>query len=287
MLAGALSIIRLPINQYPNIAAPAVAVSGSYPGASADTVQDTVVQVIEQQLNGLDNLRYLKSESNSDGTFTITVTFNQGTDSDIAQVQVQNKLSLATPLIPDEVQQQGIRVAKYQINFLILAGLVSTDGRMSSFDLGDYLVSNLQDPLTRVSGVGDFTMMGSQYAMRIWMDPEKLNGYKLTPSDISSAIQAQNVQVSSGQLGGLPAKSNLELSATVIGKTRFTNPEQFENILLKVHPDGSRVLLKDVAEVRLGLRVFLYSLNTEKTSPVPLLLYAWQRVRMRWIPLMQ
>ncbi|HBX0750248.1 efflux RND transporter permease subunit [Enterobacter hormaechei] len=267
MLAGALSIISLPINQYPNIAAPAIAVSGSYPGASADTVQDTVVQVIEQQLNGLDNLRYLKSESNSDGSFTITVTFNQGTDSDIAQVQVQNKLSLATPLIPDEVQQQGIRVAKYQVNFLMLAGLVSTDGRMSSFDLGDYLVSNMQDPLTRVSGVGDFTMMGSQYAMRIWMDPDKLNGYKLTPSDISSAIQAQNVQVSAGQLGGLPAKNNLELSATVIGKTRFTKPEQFENILLKVQPDGSRVLLKDVARVSLGSESFSIQSKYGKDLP--------------------
>ncbi|WP_369136594.1 efflux RND transporter permease subunit [Klebsiella variicola] len=267
MLAGALSIFSLPINQYPNIAAPAIAVSGSYPGASADTVQDTVVQVIEQQLNGLDNLRYLKSESNSDGSFTITVTFNQGTDSDIAQVQVQNKLSLATPLIPDEVQQQGIRVAKYQVNFLMLAGLVSTDGRMSSFDLGDYLVSNMQDPLTRVSGVGDFTMMGSQYAMRIWMDPDKLNGYKLTPSDISSAIQAQNVQVSAGQLGGLPAKNNLELSATVIGKTRFTKPEQFENILLKVQPDGSRVLLKDVARVSLGSESFSIQSKYGKDLP--------------------
>ncbi|HDX8863289.1 TPA: efflux RND transporter permease subunit [Klebsiella michiganensis] len=267
MLAGALSIISLPINQYPNIAAPAIAVSGSYPGASADTVQDTVVQVIEQQLNGLDNLRYLKSESNSDGSFTITVTFNQGTDPDIAQVQVQNKLSLATPLIPDEVQQQGIRVAKYQINFLLLAGLVSTDGRMSSFDLGDYLVSNMQDPLTRVSGVGDYTMMGSQYAMRIWMDPDKLNGYKLTPSDISSAIQAQNVQVSAGQLGGLPAKSNLELSATVIGKTRFTKPEQFENILLKVQPDGARVLLKDVAKVSLGSESFSIQSKYGKDLP--------------------
>ncbi|GKW14440.1 multidrug resistance protein MexB [Pectobacterium carotovorum subsp. carotovorum] len=267
MLAGALSIVNLPINQYPNIAAPAVAVSGSYPGASADTVQDTVVQVIEQQLNGLDNLRYLKSESNSDGSFTITVTFNQGTDSDIAQVQVQNKLSLATPLIPDEVQQQGIRVAKYQVNFLMLAGLVSTDGRMNSFDLGDYLVSNIQDPLTRVSGVGDFTMMGSQYAMRIWMDPDKLNGYKLTPTDISSAIQAQNVQVSAGQLGGLPARSNLELTATVIGKTRFTKPEQFENILLKVQPDGARVLLKDVARVSLGSESFSIQSKYGKDLP--------------------
>lgn len=256
MLAGALSVIRLPINQYPNIAAPAIAVSGTYPGASADTVQDTVVQVIEQQLNGLDNLRYLQSVSNADGSFTITVTFDQGTDPDIAQVQVQNKLSLATPLIPDEVQSQGIRVAKYQINFMLVVGLVSTDGRLNGFDLGDYLVSNLQDPLSRVKGVGDFMVMGSQYAMRIWMDPTKLNGYGLTPLDVSSAIQAQNVQVSSGQLGGLPTEDGIQLNATIIGKTRFTKAEQFENILLKVQPDGSRVLLKDVARVGLGAESF-------------------------------
>lgn len=256
MLAGALSVIRLPINQYPNIAAPAIAVSGTYPGASADTVQDTVVQVIEQQLNGLDNLRYLQSVSNSDGSFTITVTFDQGTDPDIAQVQVQNKLSLATPLIPDEVQSQGIRVAKYQINFMLVVGLVSTDGRLNGFDLGDYLVSNLQDPLSRVKGVGDFMVMGSQYAMRIWMDPTRLTGYGLTPLDVSSAIQAQNVQVSSGQLGGLPTEEGIQLNATIIGKTRFTKAEQFENILLKVQPDGSRVLLKDVARVGLGAESF-------------------------------
>lgn len=256
MLAGALSVIRLPINQYPNIAAPAIAVSGTYPGASADTVQDTVVQVIEQQLNGLDNLRYLQSVSNSDGSFTITVTFDQGTDPDIAQVQVQNKLSLATPLIPDEVQSQGIRVAKYQINFMLVVGLVSTDGRLNGFDLGDYLVSNLQDALSRVKGVGDFMVMGSQYAMRIWMDPTRLTGYGLTPLDVSSAIQAQNVQVSSGQLGGLPTEEGIQLNATIIGKTRFTKAEQFENILLKVQPDGSRVLLKDVARVGLGAESF-------------------------------
>ena len=266
MLAGILSIINLPINQYPNIAAPAVAVSGTYPGASADTVQDTVVQVIEQQLNGLDNLRYLQSVSNSDGSFTITVTFDQGTNPDIAQVQVQNKLSLATPLIPDEVQQQGIRVAKYQINFLLVVGLIG-DGRMNSFDLADYLVSNLQDPLSRVKGVGDFMMMGAQYAMRIWMDPAKLNGYNLTPLDVSSAIQAQNVQVSSGQLGGLPTEDSIQLNATVIGKTRFTRAEQFENILLKVQPDGSRVLLKDVARVGLGAENFSIQAKYNANQP--------------------
>ncbi|GLW36129.1 efflux RND transporter permease subunit [Pectobacterium actinidiae] len=267
MLAGALSVFSLPINQYPNIAAPAIQVSGTYPGASADTVQDTVVQVIEQQLNGLDNLRYLQSASNSDGSFSITVTFDQGTDPDIAQVQVQNKLSLATPLIPDEVQQQGIRVAKYQINFMLVIGLVSTDGKLNSFDLGDIMVSNLQDPLSRVKGVGDFMMMGSQYAMRIWMDPAKLNGYNLTPLDVSSAIRAQNVQVSSGQLGGLPTSDGTQLNATVIGKTRFTSPEQFENILLKVQPDGSRVLLKDVARVGLGAESFSIQAKYGENQP--------------------
>ncbi|SFO09870.1 multidrug efflux pump [Candidatus Pantoea varia] len=267
MFAGALAIFKLPINQYPNIAAPAIAISGNYPGASANTVQDTVVQVIEQQLNGMDNLRYLKSESNSDGSFTITVTFDQGTDSDIAQVQVQNKLSLANPLLPDEVQQQGIRVAKYQINFLLIVGLVSKDARLSSFDLSDYMVSRLQDPLSRVSGVGDFMVMGAQNAMRIWMDPAKLNSYMLTPNDVSSAIQAQNVQVSSGQLGGLPTESSTELNATIIGKTRFTTAEQFENILLKVQPDGSRVLLKDVAKVGLGAESYTIHSKYDKNLP--------------------
>ena len=256
MLAGALAISALPINQYPNIAAPAVQISGTYPGASAQTVQDTVVQVIEQQLNGLDGLRYIKSESSTDGSFAITVTFNQGTDPDIAQVQVQNKLSLATPLVPDEVQQQGIRVAKFQINFLLVVGLVSTDGSMSGYDLGDYIVSNLQDPLSRTKGVGDFMVMGAQNAMRIWLDPAKLNSFNLTPLDVSNAIQAQNVQVSSGQLGGLPTRQGVQINATVIGKTRFQTPQQFENILLKVNTDGSQVRLRDVARVEIGSENF-------------------------------
>jgi multidrug efflux pump len=252
MLAGVLAIRALPINQYPNIAAPAIQVSGNYPGASAQTVQDTVVQVVEQQLNGLDDLRYIKSESNADGSFAITVTFEQGTSPDIAQVQVQNKLSLATPLLPDEVQQQGIRVAKYQINFMLVVGLISKDGGMNAYQLGDYVASNLQDPLSRTKGVGDFQLMGTQNAMRIWLDPNKLNSYSLTPVDVTRAIQAQNVQVSSGQLGGLPTLDGVQLNATVIGKTRFQTPEQFDNILLKANPDGSQVRLRDVATVRLG-----------------------------------
>ena len=261
MLAGGLSILSLPVNQYPAIAPPAIAVQVSYPGASAETVQDTVVQVIEQQMNGIDNLRYISSESNSDGSMTITVTFEQGTDPDIAQVQVQNKLQLATPLLPQEVQRQGIRVTKAVKNFLMVVGVVSTDGSMTKEDLSNYIVSNIQDPLSRTKGVGDFQVFGSQYSMRIWLDPAKLNSYQLTPGDVSSAIQAQNVQISSGQLGGLPAVKGQQLNATIIGKTRLQTAEQFENILLKVNPDGSQVRLKDVADVGLGGQD--YSINAQ------------------------
>ena len=252
MLAGGLSILKLPINQYPSIAPPAVGISVRYPGASAQTVQDTVVQVIEQQLNGIDGLRYISSSSNSDGSMEITATFNQGVNPDIAQVQVQNKLQLATPLLPQEVQQQGIRVTKAVRNFLLVIGLVSEDGSMDRNDLADYIVSNIQDPLSRTKGVGDFQVFGAQYAMRIWLDPSKLTNYALTPVDVKSAIQAQNVQVSSGQLGGLPASPGQQLTATIIGKTRLQTPEQFRDILLKVNPDGSQVRLKDVARVELG-----------------------------------
>ncbi|MGK8709648.1 efflux RND transporter permease subunit [Metapseudomonas otitidis] len=252
MLAGGLSILKLPINQYPSIAAPAVAIQVSYPGASAQTVQDTVVQVIEQQLNGIDGLRYIASESNSDGSMTITATFEQGTNPDIAQVQVQNKLQLATPLLPQEVQQQGIRVTKAVKNFLLVIGVVSEDGSMDKNDLANYIVSNIQDPISRTKGVGDFQVFGAQYAMRIWLDPAKLNNYQLTPVDVKTAIQAQNVQISSGQLGGLPASPGQQLNATIIGKTRLQTPEQFREILLKVNRDGSQVRLRDVATVELG-----------------------------------
>jgi multidrug efflux pump len=227
MLVGTLSILKLPINQYPAIAPPAIAIQVTYPGANAQTVQDTVVQVIEQQLNGIDNLRYVSSESNSDGSMTITATFNQGTNPDIAQVQVQNKLNLATPLLPQ-------------------------DGSMGKEDLSNYIVSNMQDPISRTSGVGDFQVFGAQYAMRIWLDPAKLNNFQLTPVDVKTAITAQNVQVSSGQIGGLPALKGQQLNATIIGKTRLQTAEQFGNILLKVNQDGSQVRLKDVAKVGLG-----------------------------------
>jgi len=252
MLAGALAIRSLPIAQYPSIAPPAIAISVSYPGASAETVQSTVVQVIEQQLNGIDNLMYFSSESNKDGSMTITLTFKQGTNPDIAQVQVQNKLQLATPLLPQEVQQQGIRVAKAVKNFLLVIGFVSADGSMTRSDIADFVVSSVQDPISRTPGVGDFQVFGSQYAMRVWLDPAKLNNYGLTPVDVATAIRAQDVQIASGELGGLPARPGQQLNATVIGPSRLQTPEEFGNILLKVTPNGGQVRLHDVARVELA-----------------------------------
>ena len=252
MLIGGLAIVNLPVNQYPNISPPAIAVMVTYPGASAETVQNTSVQVIEQQLNGIDNLRYIESQSNSDGSATIIVTFDQGTDPDIAQVQVQNKVSLAESQLPNEVVKQGINVRKYQPNFMLVVSLIANNGNMSNGDLADLLVSKLQDSIARTKGVGDFIVMGSEYGMRIWMDPAKLYQYQLIPSDISDAISKQNVQVSSGKLAGLPSVEGAKFSATVVGKTRFERVKQFENILLKVNPDGSQVRIRDIGGVDLG-----------------------------------
>jgi multidrug efflux pump len=252
MLGGVLAIRSLPVAQYPSIAPPAVAITVVYPGASAETVQSTVVQVIEQQLSGIDHLLYFGSESDKDGSMTITLYFEQGTNPDIAQVQVENKLQLATPLLPQEVQQQGIRVAKATRNFLLVIGFYSEDGSMSASDIADFIATSVQDPVSRTNGVGDYQLFGSQYAMRIWLDPAKLNNFALTPVDVTVAIAAQNVQVASGELGGLPSVKGQELNATVIGPSRLQHPEEFGNILLRVNQDGSQVRLRDVARIELG-----------------------------------
>jgi multidrug efflux pump len=256
MLGGGIEIFRLPVAQYPSIAAPQISITVTYPGASAQTVADTVVRPILQQMSGLDGLEYVASSTQSSGAMEIDLTFIQGTDPNIAQVQVQNKLSLAEANLPTEVTQQGIKVNKSVKNFMLIVGLVSTDGSMSAADLNDYVASNLQDPLTRVSGVGDFTLFGSEYAMRIWLDPDKLYKYSLTVGDVSTAITAQNVQISSGELGGLPAHKGQRLDATIIGPSRMEAPEQFENILLKVNQNGSQVRLRDVARVELGAQSY-------------------------------
>jgi len=252
MLAGLLAIRTLPVAQYPAIAPPEISITAVYPGASAQTVQDTITQVIEQQMNGLDHLIYMSSTSDSAGYVTIILTFQAGTDPNIAQVQVQNKLQLATPLLPQIVQQQGIQVTKSTRNFLLIIGLYSADGSMDRYGLTDYMVANVQDPISRVEGVGQVTIFGSQYAMRIWLDPARLNGFNLTTDDVSQAIQAYNVQVSTGQLGGTPFIHNQQLNATVTSKTLLRTPEQFEAIPLKTNSDGSVVYLRDVGRAELG-----------------------------------
>src|SRR5712664_3855650 len=256
MLAGAISITTLPIDQYPPIAPPTVQIGTSYPGASAVTVNNVVVQVIEQQMSGIDNLIYMSSVSDDTGQSTTTLTFTPGTNPDIAQVQVQNKLQLAVPLLPQTVQQSGVRVTKSTNAFLMFVGFISTDNSMSKFDIANYVVSHVQDPLSRVNDVGNLNVLGTQYAMRIWLDLNKLNNYALTPLDVSAALLAQNVQISGGQLGGTPAVANQQLNATITEATLLRTPEEFGAILLKALPDGSQVRLRDVARIALGAESF-------------------------------
>jgi len=256
MLAGAMSIYTLPIAQYPSIAPPAIAITANYPGASAKTLEDTVTQIIEQKMKGLDRLSYMASTSESSGQVTITLTFENGTNPDTAQVQVQNKLTLATPLLPQEVQQQGITVTKSATNFLNVLAFTSEDGSMNGSDLSDYVAANVQEALSRVEGVGDTTLFGSQYAMRVWLNPDKLINFNLTPLDVKSAIQAQNAQVSAGQLGGLPAVGEQQINATITAQTRLRTAEEFSNILLRTRTDGSQIRLRDVARIELGSEAY-------------------------------
>ncbi|MFP3474318.1 MULTISPECIES: efflux RND transporter permease BpeB [Burkholderia] len=252
MLAGVAAIFTLPISQYPTIAPPSIQITANYPGASAKTVEDTVTQVIEQQMSGLDNFLYMSSTSDDSGNATITLTFAPGTNADIAQVQVQNKLSLATPVLPQVVQQLGLSVTKSSSSFLLVLAFNSEDGSMNKYDLANFVASHVKDPISRLNGVGTVTLFGSQYAMRIWLDPTRLTNYGLTPVDVSSAIAAQNVQIAGGQIGGTPAKPGTVLQATITESTLLQTPEQFGNILLKVNQDGSQVRLKDVSKIELG-----------------------------------
>ena len=252
MLAGALSIDKLPVSQYPPIAPPAIVINASYPGASAKTLEDSVTQIIEQKMTGIDNLLYMSSSSDSYGRASVTLTFNAGTNPDIAQVQVQNKLQLAMPSLPQIVQAQGVQVAKSSPNFLLIIGLVSEKNDQTQTDLTDYLVANMQDPLSRIPGVGEVTVFGSQYAMRIWLDPAKLVNYKLTTADVRAAIQAQNTQVSAGQLGGTPAVEGQQLNATISALGRLQTVEDFDSILLRTNAQGGNVYLRDVARTELG-----------------------------------
>lgn len=258
MISGAIAILMLPVEQYPDVAPTAVQVSVNYPGADATTLQNTVTQVIEQNMTGLDGLMYISSNSDSAGALQLTLSFKNGTDPDIAQVQVQNKLQQALPLLPQEVQQQGVTVMKSSSSFFLVPAFVDESGRMSMEDIADFISSTVKDPVSRISGVGDTLLFGSQYAMRIWLDPNKLNNYQLTPVDITRKIQSQNSQIAAGQLGGSPSVEDQQLNASIIAQTRLTSPEEFGNILLKVNSDGSQVRLHDVARITRGGENYRY-----------------------------
>ncbi|WP_339770593.1 efflux RND transporter permease subunit [uncultured Paraglaciecola sp.] len=252
MLAGLLSIFQLPIAQYPNVALPSVTVNASYTGASAQVVQDTVVQVIEQSLTGIDNVKYINSNSDSSGNASITVTFNAGTDPDIAQVQVQNKMQSAMTLLPQQVQQSGVNVTKSSSGFLMVVGFYSDTDQLDRNDVSDFVAANIQDQLSRVNGVGQIQFFGSQYAMRVWLNPNKLTQYGFTVSDVVAAIRTQNAQIAAGELGGAPAVVGQQISASIIVQTGLETPQEFSDILLRVEDDGSTVRLGDVARVELG-----------------------------------
>ncbi len=254
---GVLSILTLPVAQYPQIAPPTVSIRATYAGASADTVANTVIQVIEQQMTGLDGLRYFKSSSTSAGSATIDLTFETGTDPDIAQVQVQNKLSQATSLLPEPVQRQGITVEKSASGFLMVVGLTSSDDRYEAVDLADYLISNIVNDLSRVEGVGTVQVFGAQYSMRIWLDPSKLAAFGLTPSDVVAAVSSENAQISAGAFGSRPAPEGQMLNATITAQSLLSTPEDFEQIVLRAESDGGLILLRDVARVEIGAEDYM------------------------------
>lgn len=249
---GVLSVLSLPVSQYPQIAPPTVTVNATYPGASAQTVANTVTQIIEQQLTGIDGMRYFSSNSTSSGTSTVTLTFETGTDPDIAQVQVQNKLSQATPLLPDPVQRQGITVEKSASGFLMVVALTSTDTDYDQTDLSDYLNSNVVDEISRIEGVGSVQVFGSPYAMRIWLDPAKLASFELSPGDVVAAVSQENAQISAGAFGSRPTVAGQALTATVTAQSLLSTPQDFRQIVLRAETDGGLVLLGDVAEVEIG-----------------------------------
>ncbi len=267
-LTGTLAILNLPIEQYPDLAPPNVRITANYPGASAETLENTVTQVIEQNMTGIDNMMYMSSQSSNTGQATITLTFTAGTNPDEARQQVQNQLQAALRKLPQDVQTQGVTVTKTGDTNILMVAFVSTDGSMDKQDISDYVASNVQDPLSRIDGVGEVDAYGSQYAMRIWLDPNKMINYALTTSDIVSAIESQNSQVAVGQLGGLPSVDRQALNATINSQSLLNTPQQFRDITLRVNQDGSEVKLGDVADVALGAEKydFLSQYNGQAAS---------------------
>ncbi|TLY57964.1 MAG: multidrug efflux RND transporter permease subunit, partial [Gammaproteobacteria bacterium] len=266
-IAGLIALTRLSAEAYPEIAPPQIAVTTTFPGASAATVESTVTQVIEQQLTGLDNLLYFTSQSASDGTAAITLTFQNGTNPDIAAVQTQNRIALAAPRLPAEVNQQGIRIAKVSAGFLGGIALRSAPGGPSAEELGNLLASRVLDPIQRVPGVGSVLQFTSEYAMRVWLDADRLRAYGLSAAGVLAAVRAQNAQFASGTLGGQPSGADQSLTATVAAEGRFTTPEQFENVLLRTEPNGASVRLRDVARVTLGAAQYGFEVRVG-TTPV-------------------
>src|SRR5512137_632356 len=252
MVAGVLAIHFLPISQYPPIAPPSIAISAYYPGASAETVENSVTQIIEQKMTGFDKMLYVFAISDSSGQSRIELTFTPGTDPDLAWAQVQNKLQLAMASLPEVVQQSGVKVSKSTRNWLMIVSLISEDGSMDGNDLRDYAQSNLEKVLARVPGVGEVENFGSQYAMRIWIDPDKLTGFRMTIEDVATALRTYNVEVSAGQFGGAPAVKGQRLNASIIVQSMLRTPEEFANVPVRINPDGSIVRVKDVGRAELG-----------------------------------
>ncbi|MFV7789238.1 efflux RND transporter permease subunit [Aliarcobacter lanthieri] len=256
MISGVVSLFTLAVEQYPDIAPPQINISSTYTGASAQTVENSVTQIIEQQLTGLDGMMYFSSSSSSSGSSRIRITFKQGTNPDIAQVQVQNKVEQILSRLPEDVQRQGVRVTKSQTDFLMLASIYDSTGQADKTDISDFLVSNLQDSISRIDGVGEVAVYGGQYAMRIWLDPYKLEKYALMPSDVQTAINTQNSQASAGRIGAMPTLDEQQLAITVTARSKFKTVDEFENIILKSNLDGSNVKIKDVARVEIGAQVY-------------------------------
>ena len=256
MLAGCLAIYNLPISQYPMIAPPSIAIDAFYPGASAKTVEDSVTQIIEQKMTGYDKLLYMSATSSSSGQSRIELTFAPGTDPDLAWSQVQNKLQLAMASLPEVIQRQGVKVSKSTRNYLMMVGLVSEDGSMDGNDLRDYAVSNIEKVLARVPGVGEVESFGAQYAMRVWLNTDKLTDYGLTVADVVAALRAYNVEISAGQFGGMPAVKGQRLNASIIVQNMLKTPEEFANIPVRTNPDGSVVRVKDIGRTELGTEFY-------------------------------
>src|SRR5271157_2267665 len=256
MVAGGLAIHSLPVSQYPPIAPPSIAITAFYPGASAETVENSVTQIIEQKMTGFDSMLYLSATSDSSGNARIELTFAPGTDPDLAWAQVQNKLQLATASLPEVVQRQGVMVSKSTRNYLMVIGLISEDGSMDGNDLRDYAQSSLEKVLSRVPGVGEVDEFGSQYSMRIWLNPDKLTEYNMTIQDVTAALQAYNVEVSAGQFGGAPAEKGQRLNASIVVQSLLKTPDEFAAIPIRTNPDGSIVRIKDVGRTELGTETY-------------------------------